>query len=55
LLIHDIFANQDEGGQAPYQIYNMAVACGKFQKVSMVKTLGVLQRLDCAENPKAGK
>ena len=55
LLIHDIFANQDEGGQAPYQIYNMAVASGKFQKVSMVKTLGVLRRLDCAEIPKVGK
>jgi predicted O-methyltransferase YrrM len=55
LLIHDIFANPAEGGQAPYQIYNMAVASGKFKKVSMVKTLGVLQRLDCAEIPKAGK
>ena len=44
LLIHDIFADPSEGGQAPYQIYNMAVASGKFQKFSMVKTLGVLQR-----------
>ena len=44
LLIHDIFSDPAEGGQAPYQIYNLAVASGKFQKVSMVKTLGVLQR-----------
>lgn len=44
LLIHDIFSDPAEGGQAPYHIYNMAVASGKFQKVSMVKTLGVLQR-----------
>ena len=55
LLIHDIFTNAAEGGQAPYQIYNMAVASGKFQKVSLVKTLGVLRRLDGTENPKAGK
>jgi hypothetical protein len=44
LLIHDIFSDPSEGGQAPYQIYNIAVASGKFKKVSMVKSLGVLQR-----------
>ena len=55
LLIHDIFSDPSEGGQAPYQIYNMAVASGKFKKVSLVKSLGVLQRLGCAEITKAGE
>ncbi len=44
LLIHDIFSDPAEGGQAPFQIYNLATASGLFQKISMVKTLGVLQR-----------
>ena len=55
LLIHDIFSDPSEGGQAPYQIYNMAVASGKFKKVSLVKSLGVLQRSGCAEITKAGE
>lgn len=44
LLIHDIFTDPAEGGQAPYHIYNLALESGRFQKVRMVKTLGVLQR-----------
>ena len=44
LLIHDIFPDPAEGGQAPYQIYKLALASGLFQEVTMIKTLGVLQR-----------
>lgn len=44
LLIHDIFENPDQGGQAPYEIYKMALASGLFKPHSRVKTLGVLQR-----------
>lgn len=44
LLIHDIFKNPAEGGQAPRQIYNLARASAKFNALTMVKTLGVLQR-----------
>ena len=43
LLIHDIFEDPQKGGQAPYQIYNLAVASGLFQALPMTKTLGVLQ------------
>jgi predicted O-methyltransferase YrrM len=43
LLIHDIFEDPKEGGQAPYHIYNRAVASGFFQALPMTKTLGVLQ------------
>ena len=45
LVIHDIFPDPAEGGQAPFQIYNRALASGLFREVKRVKTLGVLQRL----------
>ena len=44
LLIHDIFENPDEGGQAPYEVYKRALSSGLFEPHSRVKTLGVLQR-----------
>ncbi len=45
LLIHDIFTDPSEGGQAPYHIYKLALQSGLFRKHSMVKTLGVLKRI----------
>jgi predicted O-methyltransferase YrrM len=45
LLIHDIFIDPKQGGQAPYEVYKLARASGLFQELPMVKTLGVLQRL----------
>jgi len=47
LLIHDIFKDPVKGGQAPYHIYNLAIASGLFQELPMTKTLGVLKRLSC--------
>jgi predicted O-methyltransferase YrrM len=44
LLIHDIFKDPTEGGQAPHQIYNLALSSGKFDPLHMIMTLGVLQR-----------
>ena len=44
LLIHDIFPNPADGGQAPYRIYENALNGGDFEAVRMVKTLGVLKR-----------
>lgn len=44
LLIHDIFENPEEGGQAPFIVYKEALGSGLFQELPMVKTLGVLQR-----------
>ena len=46
LLVHDIFKNPEEGGQAPYQVYSLASSSGLFRELPMVKTLGVLQRID---------
>ncbi len=44
LLIHDIFTDSAQGGQAPRQIYRMAVSSGLFTELPMTKTLGVLKR-----------
>ena len=46
LAIHDIFPNPSQGGQAPYHIYNLALASGLFTELPMVHTLGVLRRKD---------
>ncbi|MBN8431233.1 class I SAM-dependent methyltransferase [Microbulbifer salipaludis] len=45
LAIHDIFPNPEDGGQAPYEIYQLALASGQFERVEMVKTLGILRRI----------
>ena len=51
LLIHDIFKNPDEGGQAPHAIYRLALASGLFAELPMTKTLGVLKRRSPAKIP----
>jgi len=45
LAIHDIFPDPADGGQAPYEIYQLAVASGLFARLESTRTLGVLQRL----------
>ena len=45
LAIHDIFPNPEDGGQAPFEIYQLALASGLFRELPMTRTLGVLQRL----------
>ena len=44
LLIHDIFIDPSEGGQAPRQVYEMALASGLYDDLERKKTLGVLKR-----------
>lgn len=44
VLIHDIFEDPDKGGQAPYEVYRLAVSSGLFDPLPTVKTLGILQR-----------
>ena len=44
LLIHDIFEDPTKGGQAPHQVYCLALASGQFRELTRVKTLGVLQK-----------
>ncbi|AMX04108.1 class I SAM-dependent methyltransferase [Microbulbifer thermotolerans] len=45
LAIHDIFPDPADGGQAPYEIYKMALASAQFELVEMVDTLGILRRI----------
>jgi predicted O-methyltransferase YrrM len=51
LLIHDIFKDPEKGGQAPYNVYNLAITSGLFQELPITKTLGVLQRRKCGHFP----
>jgi MMP 1-O-methyltransferase len=44
LVFHDIFMNPEEGGQAPLEVYRMAVSSGLFIEEPMVKTLGILRK-----------
>ncbi|VEN73763.1 conserved hypothetical protein [Candidatus Desulfarcum epimagneticum] len=44
LLIHDLFPDPEKGGQAPMEIYRMALSSGLFEALPMTRTLGVLKR-----------
>lgn len=44
LVIHDIFPDASQEGQAPRCLYEMALSSGLFVELPMVKTLGVLKR-----------
>ncbi len=44
LLFHDLFTDAADGGQAPYEVYQMARADHRFEECAMTKTLGVLQK-----------
>lgn len=45
LLIHDIFEDPADGGQAPWEVYQLALASGRFEELPRTKSLGVLRRL----------
>lgn len=44
LVIHDVFPNPDEGGQAPFHIYQRALSTNEFREVSATGSLRVLER-----------
>jgi hypothetical protein len=44
LMIHDLFEDPAEGGQAPFEVYRMALDSGRFAALRRTKTLGVLQK-----------
>ena len=46
LLIHDIFEDPAEGGQAPWEVYKLAIASGRFIALPRIKSLGLLKKLD---------
>jgi predicted O-methyltransferase YrrM len=44
LIFHDLFEDPAEGGQAPWEVYQLALASGMFEPAGRVKSLGILQR-----------
>ncbi|MBF0468461.1 MAG: class I SAM-dependent methyltransferase [Desulfamplus sp.] len=45
LVIHDIFMDPSQGGQAPRQVYEKALASGDYKPLEMTQTLGVLEKI----------
>ncbi|GAA2334048.1 class I SAM-dependent methyltransferase [Streptomyces cuspidosporus] len=48
LVIHDVFPDPADGGQAPYRVYRRALTSGAFTEVSATGSLRVLRRTDGA-------
>ncbi|ARF72281.1 hypothetical protein B7C62_08340 [Kitasatospora albolonga] len=44
LVIHDVFPDPADGGQAPYRVYLRALTSGAFAEVSVTDSLRVLRR-----------
>ncbi|MEU5401779.1 class I SAM-dependent methyltransferase [Streptomyces sp. NPDC005963] len=44
LVIHDVFPDPADGGQAPYRVYRRALESGGFAEVSATESLRVLRR-----------
>jgi predicted O-methyltransferase YrrM len=44
LLFHDLFEDPAKGGQAPWEVYQLALASNLFQQVARIKSLGILER-----------
>ena len=45
LVIHDVFPNPDDGGQAPYRVYRRALDGGAFREVSARGSMRILERV----------
>jgi predicted O-methyltransferase YrrM len=45
LIIHDVFEDPRDGGQAPYQIYRRALATGDFKEIGVTGSMRVLERV----------
>lgn len=44
LIIHDVFPDPNDGGQAPFHIYQRALATGAFGEVAAMGSMRVLER-----------
>jgi MMP 1-O-methyltransferase len=51
LVIHDVFPDPADGGQAPYRIYRRALESGSFTELSATRSLRVLRRLGSSPSP----
>lgn len=55
LVIHDVFPDPRDGGQAPYHIYCRALESGHFREKSVCGSLRVLQRVSGAAGEAIGR
>ena len=46
LAIHDVFPNPEDGGRPPYEIFCAAKKSKKFKKISLIKSLAVLKKIE---------
>ncbi len=44
LVVHDVFERPEDGGQAPFHVWQRAVASGAFEPVATVGSMRVLER-----------
>jgi predicted O-methyltransferase YrrM len=44
LVIHDVFPDPNDGGQAPYRIYRRALDTGAFREVAAIGSMRLLER-----------
>jgi predicted O-methyltransferase YrrM len=44
LVIHDVFPDPNDGGQAPYRIYRHALDTGAFLEVAVIGSMRLLER-----------
>ena len=45
LVIHDVFPDPNDGGQAPYRIYRRALDSGEFREVAVTGSMRLLERV----------
>jgi predicted O-methyltransferase YrrM len=45
LVIHDVFPDPNDGGQAPYRVYRRALDTGAFREVSAMGSMRILERV----------
>jgi predicted O-methyltransferase YrrM len=44
LVIHDVFPNPEDGGQAPFHVYQRALNSGQFREVGATGSMRILER-----------
>ena len=54
LVIHDVFADPADGGQAPYHVFQRALASGSFEEVEALGSMRVLRRTSGAAGEPVG-
>jgi len=44
LVFHDIYPDPTKGGQAPFEVYKLALGSGDYRELPMVNSLGILRK-----------